>query len=172
MSDFFWMPMIAVVLSVAAASLVVLAIYLLWHPRRKTLRSFRLVQAKRRFHLQRERLEAKFIQLVAAHGKPNAPRWADCTFADDVAYVRNRLTGELTAFVAMTIAAEETDSSGSQTATSTVEHFQAGTAVFRFDRDHWETDGKAILNLNPLEAVRNCGEDFEMIGEELTHHSS
>ena len=141
-----------------------------WRPGRKTLRPGRLVQAKRRFHVQRERLEAKFIQLVAAHAKPDAPRWADCTFDDDVAYVRNRTTGELSAFVAVTVATDDFDRSRHIPADA-VGNLQAGTAVFRFDRDHWVTDGRAILNLSPSEAVRHHGGDLEIVGEELAHHS-
>ena len=129
------------------------------------------MQAKRRFHVQRERLEAKFIQLAAACSKADAPRWSDCFFADDVAYVRNRTTGELSAFVAVNIATEEIERSLHSSADA-VGNLQAGTAVFRFDRDHWETDGRAILNLSPIEAVQFYRDDFEIIGEELAHHRS
>jgi hypothetical protein len=160
MLEFWWIPIVAIVL--------VGAIYF-WYPRRRAAKTvLRLVQAKRRFHMQRERLEAKFVQLAAAHSKTNAPRWADCMFADDVAYVRNRTTGELSAFVAVTVSTDEPSASSQETA-DTVANLQAGTAVFRFDCDHWETDGRAILNLSPSEAVRHYGSDFEMIGEELAH---
>ena len=30
-------------------------------------------------------------------------------------------------------------------------NLRAATAVFRFDRNHWETDGRAIFNLSPAE---------------------
>lgn len=153
------------ILVIAVALLITLYLFL---PRRKTTLVFRFAQAKRKFHVQREWLEAKFLQLAEAHIKPNAPRWADCAFADDVAYVRNRVTGELSAFVAVTIAMEDPDrESPSADATG---HQQAGTAVFRFDRDHWETDGRAILNLSPSEAVFHFGSDLEIIGEEMAHH--
>jgi hypothetical protein len=162
MLQVWWVP-------VGVAVLVLLAAYF-WQPRWKASRVARLSQAKRRFHAQRERLEAKFIQLAAAQGKPEAHRWLDCTFADDVAYVRNRSTGELSAFVAMTIAAEEFDSS-SRGSADVVGNLQAGTAVFRFDRDHWETDGRAILNLSPGEAIRYYHADLEIVGEELAHRA-
>ena len=162
MSQYWWLPIVAVVLLTAAW---------LWYPRRGTSRRVRLVQAKRRFHAQRERLEAKFIQLAASAAKPNAPRWADCTFADDVAYVRNRTTGELSAFVAVSIGTEEFDRSSHRKADA-VGNLQGGTAVFRFDRDHWVTDGRAILNLSPSEAVHHYGDNLEIIGEELAHHRS
>lgn len=162
MAQFWWLLIIAI--------LLLTAVYL-WHPRRRAARALRLSQAKRRFHVQREWLEAKFIQLAESHANPNAPRWTDCTFADDVSYVRNRATGELSALVAVTIASEGCDRSFASTA-DTVGNLQAGTAVFRFDHDHWETDGRAILNLSPTEAVRHYGEDIEIIGEELAHHPS
>jgi hypothetical protein len=162
MSQLWWVP-------VGAGVLVAVGAYF-WRPKWKGSRAARLLHAKQRFHAQRERLEAKFVQLAAARGKPDAHRWPDCTFADDVAYVRNRTTGELSAFVAMTIAAEVFDRS-SRGSADAVGNLQAGTAVFRFDRDHWETDGRAILNLSPGEAIRYFHADLEIVGEELAHRS-
>jgi len=137
-------------------------------PGRKTLRTSRLVQAKRRFHTQREHLEAKFVQLAATAVSPDVPQWADCLFGDDVAYVRNRSTGELSAFVAVALATEELNGPF-HNSPEAVGNLQAGTAVFRFDRDHWETDGRAILNLNPSEAIHCFRNDLEIVDEEFAH---
>jgi hypothetical protein len=161
MSGVWWLPIAAIVLLTVVAYL--------WRPRRKAVRSARLTDAKRRFHVQRERLEAKFVQLAAAHAAPDAPRWTDCNFADDVAYVRDRTTGELSAFVAVTMASEDVDHSPQETADT---NLQAGTAIFRLDHDHWVTDGRAILNLSPSEAVYHYRNDIEIVGEELAHHRS
>jgi hypothetical protein len=156
-----WLPILVIVAVVVA--------YFCW-PRRKAVRAARLSQAKRNFHTQRERLEAKFVQLAANQAKSDAPRWADCTFADDVSYVRSRTTGELSAFVAVSIAAEEPNASQSGAADA-VGNLQAGTAVFRLDRDHWVTDGRTILNLSPSEAIRYYRDDFEVVDEELAHRA-
>jgi hypothetical protein len=160
MSQVWWVP-------IAAGAILAVAGYFLF-PGRGASRAARLTRAKQRFHAQREWLEAKFVQLAAAQSKPETHRWLDCTFDDDVAYVRNRTTGELSAFVAMTVAAEECDSSARGSADA-VGNLQAGTAVFRFDRDHWETDGRAILNLSTGEAIRYYHADLEIVGEELAH---
>jgi hypothetical protein len=40
--------------------------------------------------------------------------------------------------------------------------------MFRF----WVTADRAILNMNPREAVHFYRDDFEIIGEELAHHRS
>jgi len=162
MSLIWWLP-------IAMVALLALAV-VVWRTRRKVRRATPLAQAKQRFHVQRERLEAKFIQLAAAHATPDAPQWTDCTFDDDVAYVRSRTTGELSAFVAVTIAAEDAGAAPGGTSDA-VGNLQAGTAVFRFDLDHWETDGRAILNLSPSEAVQHFRNDLEFVEEEFAHRS-
>jgi hypothetical protein len=48
---------------------------------------------------------------------------------------------------------------------------RAATAVFRFDRDHWETDGRAIFNLTPTEAINFYHRDLEMVGREVAQRS-
>ena len=62
--------------------------------------------AKREFHFQRERLEAKFFELAAGSGKPRGLRWTECDFENDVTYARQRSGGRLCAFVAVTISFE------------------------------------------------------------------
>lgn len=114
---------------------------------------------KQRFHIQREHLEAKFLKLASARIDSESLRWADCEFENDVAYVRSRKTGELSALVAVTLTIEDED----------VRDARTGTAVFRFDNDHWETDGRAILNLNPAEAVQFYRDDLEIVEEEFSH---
>ena len=130
----------------------------------------RLSQAKRNFHRQRERLEAKFIQLASTQAKPDSPRWADCEFDDAVAYVRHRSTGELSAFVAVTVALQGVHDAAAVSTADLIGNLRAGTAVFRFDRDHWETDGRAILNLSPSEAIRFYQDNLEVVAQELTSH--
>lgn len=147
----------------------VLAVFVLvWRPMRAASREARFVQARRDFHAQRERLEVKFIQLAAANAQLRTLHWDDCDFDDDVAYVRNRSTRELSAFVAVTVAADDFDDPSAGMG-GLVGNLRAGTAVFRFDRDHWETDGKAILNLSPTEAIRFYENDLEMVDQELAH---
>jgi hypothetical protein len=157
-----WLPIVAIVLLALGFGG--------WLLRRSARRTTSLAQAKHRFHVQRERLEAKFIQLAAAHATPDAPQWVDCTFDDDVAYVRSRTTGELSAFVAVTIASENSGGASSG-ASDAIGNLQAGTAVFRFDLDHWETDGRAILNLSPSEAVQHFRNDLEFVEEEFARRS-
>lgn len=141
-------------------------VLVLWRRLRAATREARLARARRDFHRQRERLEMKFVQLAAAKAEANAPHWAECEFGDDVAYVRHRNTGELSAFVAVTVAVRQ-QHDPLQELGEIVGNLRAGTAVFRFDRDHWETDGRAILNLSPAEAIRFYRNDLEIVDQEL-----
>jgi hypothetical protein len=152
---------ISVVVAAGVAGLVIG-----WRYLRTASYEARFAKAREGFHAQRERLEAKFVQLASANSKPNSPHWDSCDFGDDVAYVRNRNTGELSAFVPLTVAVEELSTANGTG--EVVGNLRAGTAVFRFDRDHWETDGKAILNLSPAQAIRFYRKDWEMIDQELS----
>jgi hypothetical protein len=149
---------------------VVGSVLLLWGPARMAAREARLTRARKNFHRQRERLEARLIRLATAHCQAESPRWADCQFDDDVLYVRHRATGELSAFVGVTVAMEAVDGLPSSARSSLARH-PDGTAVFRFDGKQWQTDGRVILNRSPSEAIRSCQSDLEIVGQEVAQRS-
>jgi hypothetical protein len=149
---------------------VISGIILVGRPFYVAVREARFAKVRRNFHTQRERLEAKFVRIASGRAKSGYPRWEDCDFDDGVAYVRIRKTGELWAFVAITVEVDPSDLSGAHG--GLIGNLRAGTAVFRFDRDHWETDGKAFLTLSPAEAVRFYRSDLEMVEQELARRVS
>jgi hypothetical protein len=149
----------------AVAAVVLVAAVLVWPPIRLAVRNARLADARRDFHLQRERLEMKFIQLAVLKSKPDAPHWIDCAFDNDVAYVRNRATGELVSFVGITVALGDLEDSLSRMGIPGA-NLRVGTAVFRFDRTHWDTDGVALLNMSPIEAIRFYQNNIEVVAHE------
>jgi hypothetical protein len=134
------------------------------------IRKAKFVRVQHDFHIQREWLEAKFIQLAAARAKPESPRWEDCAFGDDVSYVRHRVTGELSAFVSISITSEADPEFPNFSTGEAVGNMQLGTAVFRFARDHWETDGRTILNRTPKEAIRDFQRDWKIIAHDYARH--
>jgi len=138
-----------------------------WRPVRRAWRRARFAEARRDFHLQREHLEAKFVVLGMGETRPSGLRWFDCDFDDDVAYARSRSTGELSAFVAVTIALDEDDDEAPLDPSGDPDNLRCATAVFRFDGRHWETDGQAIFNLSPTEAIHLYQRDLEMVGREV-----
>ena len=158
MSHWWWIAAIA-----AAGIIVVTALF--WRSLRARLLRAEYQRYRSEFHIQRERLEAKFFELAAASGKPRGLRWTDCTFDDDVTYARHRQTGELRAFVAATIAFEAVEGGGMEEVEA-VGNLRAATAVFRLERGRWQTDGRAIFNLNPAEAIAYYQDNLVLVGQE------
>jgi hypothetical protein len=142
----------------------------LWQPTRAAAREARFHRARRHFRLRREWLEARFVRAAAQRAQSNVVHWSDCEFDDGVAYVRNRTSGELSAFVEVSVPVEEPyggRGSGLEPGASR----RVGTAIFRFDRNHWQTDGRALLNLNPSEAILYYHEDLEVIGPQSANQA-
>jgi len=161
MAGFWW------VLALAPVAFGALA--LLSRPALRRRRLGRSARARHEFHLQRERLEMRFLQLAAAQqgaDTTDSLDWDRCEFDDDVAYVRSRATGELSALVGMTVARRDSGSPITDIA-DLLSAMQTGTAIFRFDGKHWRTDGKALLNLNPSEAIRRLAGDMELLDREM-----
>ena len=136
---------------------------LLWRPIRRARREAQLARARQEFRRQRERLEARFLKLASASGKPRGLRWTDCEFDNDVAYARDRRTGQLSAFVAVTIAFEAIVG-GPMEDVEAVGNLRAATAVFYYQNGTWRTDGRAVFNLNPTEAIAYYRDSFELLG--------
>jgi len=153
---------------IAGLLVAVVGLLAIWayRPLRTTWREASFNRARKQFHLEREPLEAKFFELAAASGKPNGLRWADCEFEDDVAYARDRRTGELVSFVGITIRFEAIEG-GPMEGVEAVGNLRAATSVFHYRHARWRTFGRALFNLNPTEAIAHFRDDFEMVGHEL-----
>ena len=119
-------------------------------------------RARQLFHRRREWLEARFLTLAAQTGKPRGLAWVDCDFQDEVAFARDRTTGELRALVGVTIRFKAIEG-GDMEDNPNVHNLRAATAVFRMDRLTWATDGRAIFNLNPAEAIQHFQHELETV---------
>jgi hypothetical protein len=146
-------------------TILIVAAVLAYRPTRSRWREAQLVRARRDFHLQREHLEARFIKLASSSGKPRGLDWVRCEFDDGVVYVRDRQSGELSAFVAIVVGFEAIEGGGMEHVEA-VGNLRAATAVFRLHQGHWATEGRPIFNLNPTEAVRHFEKNLEMVGQE------
>jgi hypothetical protein len=155
-----WVPTL-----LGSVVIVVLAA-LAWRPLRARVRERELARAQKDFHRHREHLEARFITRASESGKPRGLEWVRCDFDDDVVYARNRRTGEICAFVGVTIGFEAVEGGGMEDVEA-VGNLRAATAVFRVERGAWRTDGRAIFNLNPAEAVAHYQANLELVAHEL-----
>jgi hypothetical protein len=150
----------------ALIAIVSTAAVLLWRPRRAGRQEKSLARARREFHLRREQLEAKFLTRASESGKPRGLRWTDCDFDNDVTYARDKRSGQLSAFVAVTISFEAIEGGGMEEVEA-VSNLRAATAVFSFDeKRQWYTEGRAIFNLNPAEAIQYYQANLELVAQE------
>lgn len=133
-----------------------------WHLLRRRIALVDLQHARKLFHLRREWLEASFLTMAAQSGKPRGLQWVDCEFDDAVSFARDRHTGRLRALVAVTISFEAIEGGGMED-NPNVANRRAATAVFYLDGEAWSTNGRAIFNLNPEQAIEHYGQELEHV---------
>jgi hypothetical protein len=161
------MEYLALVLSGLVIGIISRMIFMrFWIPARAKREEQKLLSARKIFHIRREQLEARFLDRAGSVGKPRGLRWVDCEFEDDVTYARDKRSGQLSAFVGVTISFEAIEGGGMEDVEA-VGNLRAATAVFRLDeKGNWTTDGRAIFNLNPDEAVQYYQANLELIAKE------
>jgi hypothetical protein len=146
----------------AGGALLVVGIVALicWRPLRHFGRQIHLERARESFRLQRERMEAKFLQSARSSGKPRGLLWKDCQFESPVEFVRDKKTGEIAALVEILVQFEAVEG-GDMEDNPNVDTIRNASAVFSFHGGHWHTVGKALFNMNPSEAVEHFKNQYE-----------
>lgn len=141
---------------------VLLAVALAAIPLAKRWRKREAQRAVRQFRQTRERLEAKFIDLAQALGKPRGLRWMDCDWLSAVTFARDRQTGLITAFAGINIRFEAIEG-GDMEDVAAVGTLRDAVAVFHYHNGHWGTGGKALFNMNAEEAITRLTAQFEAV---------
>lgn len=131
-------------------------------PLRRLFREVEIEKARELFTLQRERLEAKFVDLASAAGKPKGLAWENCDFHSLVCFARDRSTGQLSAFVEVTISFSAVEGGGMEQVEAVTEKRHA-TAVFHYHHGQWGTSGRALFNMTPKEAISHFQAQYEPV---------
>ena len=139
------------------AAVMLLAAWRPWRGRRQEQMRSRGRQA---FPLRREWLEARFLTLASESGKPRGLVWVDCDFDNRVSFAKDRQSGHLRALVGVTIRFEAEEGGGMED-NPNVGNLRAATAVFEFDGREWNTQGRAIFNLDPDQAIEHFQAELE-----------
>jgi hypothetical protein len=150
-----WVWLVSVAVTAVVLALVMWRVPILFRERRRIAEN----QARRDFHLQRERLECVFVQAAAASGKPRGLRWVDCDFDNDVTYASNRQSRQLSALVACTIRFEAIEGGGMEDVEA-VGNLRAATAAFTWTGFDWTTNGKTVFNLEPDQVLERYANDL------------
>lgn len=135
----------------AAPVLVAFAARWLW----QLCRAVQVERARELFRLQHERFEEHLLAAAAATGKPRGLAWVGCGFTGNAVVARER-TGKLIALVPVEVRFEPIAGSEMEGVEAAHEPRPA-TAVFRFSRGEWTTDGRVVFNLDPPRAAATFG---------------
>lgn len=155
------MPIEAIIAVAIIAGLLGLAAWLL--PRYVAAGRRAAVAALcRAFHAQREHLEARFFETAAASGMPRGLDWVECDFEREVVFARRADHDELVALVGMSIKFEATPG-GDMEEVEAVANRKYATAVFISRDTRWTTEGRAIMNLDPRQAINHFGEQLQQL---------
>src|SRR5260370_2738274 len=127
-----WLMFAAAFVFVIALAWGGLAIWLRRHTR----------QARDKFLAQREQLAAEFLQAAAATGKPRGLRWIACDWDKEIAFGRDRHTGQLAALVAAPIRFEAIEG-GEMEGVAAVGNLRNASAACFYDGGRWRTSGRA-----------------------------
>ena len=157
------MDILWVILGIAGLAI---AIALAWRPLRRFARQVHLERARESFRLQRERLEARFMQAAQASGKPRGLRWKGCQFSEGVTFVRDKRTSEIAALIGVAVEFEAIEGSDME-ANPNVGNLRNASGVFFFQHGQWNTVGKAVFNMNPEEALEHFKNQYERAGAPL-----
>ena len=106
--------------------------------------------------------DRQFLDAANSLGKPRGLRWKACEFEPEVTFARERKSGLLNAFVAITVQFEAV-AGGDMVGHDQVDRLRNATAVFFFLRGQWHTAGRAVFNLNPTETVRHFDPHYELL---------
>ena len=151
-----------VVVAIAVVTVVTAALLFIVPPWRESRRRTLEAKLQKDFRLQRERLEALFVEQVMKSGKPRGLRWREPEFHNPVVFARDRRTSHMMAFVGLTVSFEAVEGGGMEDVPA-VGNLRAATALFRHDGRAWQTDGRVLFNLEPAEAVAYYERELETI---------
>jgi len=148
---------------ISAVVLCLVIVGMVWRPLRRLGGAIQAERACELFMLQRERIEAQFLPAAAATGKPRGLRWVECAFEPTVVeFARDRKRRQLVALAPVTIRFEALPGSDME-GLPAVGNLRNASAVFFFQSGRWLTNGKAVFNMNPAEAVEHFKQQYEPI---------
>lgn len=115
-----------------------------------------------RFGEKPAQLAEQFLTAADATGKPRGLRWKMCELSGIPLFATDRVTGELYALVTATINFEAIPGGGMEEVEA-VGNLRCATAVFVYRDDQWTSDGRAVFNLEPPQALERYAESLAQV---------
>jgi hypothetical protein len=133
-----WLIVFGVVLGVTVTAWLVAR-----GPVRHLVEGLRFDRARAEFRQQREWLEARFLGALARVDPPEAARWDDARWQDEVRWARDRRSRRLLALIGVEFDPSPFDENAPRHA----------TALFEYRKGRWFADGQHVDMLRPDEAL-------------------
>ena len=134
----------------------------LWRRWRATQLQAQRQLARLQFADERAAFEAMFLKAAAATGKPRGLNWEKCQLGDEHVFAVDRVTGELFVMVGATISFTAIPG-GDMEDVEAVSNLRYATAVFVYRRGSWHSNGQAVFNLEPAQAVQHYEESLSLL---------
>jgi hypothetical protein len=105
-----------------------------------------------------------FRRTADALGKPRGLTWVKCELGAEVRFARDSKTGKIFALAPVTISFSAIPGGGMEEVEA-VGNLRAGTAIFVWRSGEWQTDGRAVFNLEPVETLTKYAESLAEIAK-------
>lgn len=125
-------------------------------------RAVQVERARELFRLQHERFEEMLIKAASETGKPRGLRWLGCTITGDAVLVRDTAARQIVALVPVLLTFEPIEGSDMEDVPAARDPRPA-TALFTFEKGHWHTTGRIVMNHTPQQSVAAFGTQFQLI---------
>jgi hypothetical protein len=122
--------------------------------------------AQLQFVEERPTLGATFLLAAAKTGKPRGLSWEKCELGDSQVFAVDRATGGLFALVGATISFAAIPGGGMEDVEA-VGNLRYATAVFVYRGGNWSSDGQAVFNLEPPQALQRYADSLSPWPESL-----
>lgn len=142
------MDIFAVVLAGVALAVILAIVVRCWRRARWVAH---YTQAKAEFPVQ-SGLSETFLAAANKTGKPRGLRWKSCELHGASLFTSNHATGEIFALSGATIGFVAIPG-GDMEDVEAVGDIRYVTAIFVYRDGKWESDGRAIFNLEPAQAL-------------------
>jgi hypothetical protein len=152
------MPVLTILLGLASA-IILAFVWLSWRHRQSEIRFQNAVTS----FPQQSGLGEQFLKAANATGKPRGLRWVSCELQGAPIFTTGRNAGEVYGLSGATIGFEAIPG-GDMEEVEAVDDIRYVTAVFVYRGGSWQTDGRAIFNLEPAQAIERLSETTQFIG--------
>ena len=116
----------------------------------------------KRFDQTRAHLFEQFYDAAALAGTPRGLRWVRCDWLPVQVLLRDKATGQFCLLVGVNIAFEAIEG-GDMENVAAVSIIRDASAVFQWNNGRWETSGRALFNMSPIDAAPRLGASYEQV---------